>query len=133
MCKHCARGPYCHTCYDSLSAIQVEQRRQAAKVQLYRRAKLREVWTACALDVVYPGVGMLYERAISHRTSAVFLLLSAALYGLFLMSRSATYAYPLWVSKGVYTPFAVLAGVYAFGFLVRGIIKVRRTAAAREV
>jgi hypothetical protein len=29
-------------------------------------------------------------------------------------------------------PFAVLGGVYACGFLIRGIVKVRRTLAVQE-
>lgn len=128
MCKRCAKGPYCQSCYGKLSAVQVEGPRHALKIKLHAGSKKREAWLASLLDVLYPGSGMLSESSVEHRSVEVFIIVSALLYGAVVAIASTTHAYPLWVSDDLYRPLFVVAGAYVLAFLVRGIIKSQRAA-----
>jgi len=132
MCKLCAKGPYCGSCYSTLSAVQIEQRRQAMKVRLFEGARRREAWLASLLDVLFPGSGMLFETKVEHRTVLVFLPLSALLFGAIAAILTQRYVYPLWVTERLFLPLFAVFGVYIAAFLVRGVAKSRHVMAREE-
>jgi hypothetical protein len=132
-CKKCIRGPYCPTCYEALRTVKGEQKRQAEKIRLRVRKRRRESWTACILDVLFPGCGMLYEGSVQRRLAPLFVCVTAGLYGLYALILTSVYAYPLWVSKGLFLPVFIVGGLYTAAFVVRGVIISRRTAVSEEM
>ncbi len=131
MCKRCSRGPYCGRCYDKLSSIQVESKRQSAKLRLHEHIRRRDSMLANLLDVVFAGMGMLYERGQRlGRVGIIFVFLTALIYGLVIALSTYTYAYPMWISKGLYVPVYGAGVVYVLVFLVRGIVRSHRTLTA---
>lgn len=132
MCKRCSKGPYCTTCYERLGSIASEGKRQSEKVRLHIRVRQRDTVTAGMLDILFPGVGMLYDRNGQHTVGLLFIPVTALAYGLLIALASFTYAYPEWIAEGLYTPFYVVTGVYVLAFLIRGLSLGRRMRSSQE-
>jgi hypothetical protein len=125
ICRKCKRGGICQDCFNSTQHIRNENIRQRIMAKLQFRSRRYHVTVAAALDMLFPGTGMLYDGAPLYATLPV-LMASSVVYGLYFVLLFPALEYPAWLLSGISPPLFAVCALYNAFFIGRIVAQVVR-------
>jgi tetratricopeptide (TPR) repeat protein len=122
ICRKCKRGGVCQDCFNSTQHIRNENIRQRIMSKIQFRSRRYHIVIATVLDIVFPGSGLLYASAPLFLTLPI-LVLTSAVYGLYLAILAPSLVYPAWLLRSATIPVLCGCLLYNAVFIGRALVK----------
>jgi tetratricopeptide (TPR) repeat protein len=126
MCRKCKKGMICLKCFNAVNQIRNESIRQRIIEKILLKNRLVKNIKANIIDIIFPGCGMLYRNHDKTMHGLVLLVVSSALYPLFLTMVSVSKSYSYMAIEDIMRPIIIVLPLYSVFFLIRALVNIRK-------